>query len=96
MALLSTEENVEKADRSVPDVGFNWAFSLLMAICEHCKRSSMNSRFILRLPSHYDAPNQFSIGNGRQLLLGQLLDFAMQSHMFHTALAVPVCYERRK
>jgi hypothetical protein len=29
------------------------------------------------------------------LLLRQLLDFAMQSHIFHPACAVPVRYERR-
>jgi hypothetical protein len=66
-----------------------------MVISEHCKRSGINSRFKLHLPSNYDATNHFSIENRRQLLLHQLPDFAMQSHIFDTGLAVPDRHERR-
>jgi hypothetical protein len=50
MALLPVDENLEDGDRSVPDLGFNGSFSLMMAICEHRKRSSINSWFKLRFP----------------------------------------------
>jgi hypothetical protein len=90
MALLPINENLEDGDRSVPDLGFIGSFSLMMAICENCNRSTINSRFKLRLPSNYDATNRLSIGNRRQLLLRQLPDFAMQSHIFQTGLPVPV------
>jgi hypothetical protein len=96
MTLLPIDENLEDGDRSIPDLGFNGSFSLMMAICEHCKRITINSRFKLHLPSDYDATNHFSIENRRQLLLRQLPDFAMQSHVFDTGLAVPVGHERRK
>jgi hypothetical protein len=95
MALLPIDENFEDGDRSVPELGFNGSFLLMMAICEHCKGSSINSRFKQRLSSNYDATNHFSIGNRRQLLLRQLADFAMQSHIFHTGLAVQGRHERR-
>jgi hypothetical protein len=41
MALLAIDENLEDGDRFVPDLGFSGSFSLMMAICGHCKRSSI-------------------------------------------------------
>jgi hypothetical protein len=48
MAILPIDENLEDGDRSVPDLGVNGSFSLMMATCEHCKRSSINSQFKLQ------------------------------------------------
>jgi hypothetical protein len=95
MAIIPIDENLEDGDRYAPDLGFKESFSFMIAICEHWKRSSINSPFKLRLPSNYDATNHFSIGNHRQLLLRELLDFAMQSHIFHPGWAVSVRHERR-
>jgi hypothetical protein len=69
MELLPINENLEDGNRSVPDLGFNGSFSLMIAICEPCRRSSINFRFKLRLPSTFDATNHFSLGIPRQSLL---------------------------
>jgi hypothetical protein len=48
MEFVRIDENLEDGDRSVPDLGFKESFWLMMAFCEHCKRSSRNSRFKLQ------------------------------------------------